>query len=50
MAPPAILALIAAKRNRVPFLYWLAYPHADFYLYAARIGTARYQLLECSLV
>jgi glycosyltransferase involved in cell wall biosynthesis len=41
----AILALIAAKRYRVPFLYWLAYPHADFYLYAARIGTARYRFL-----
>jgi glycosyltransferase involved in cell wall biosynthesis len=38
-----ILALLAAKRYRVPFLYWLAYPHADFYLYAARIGTARYR-------
>ncbi|MBN1239654.1 MAG: glycosyltransferase family 4 protein [Gammaproteobacteria bacterium] len=41
----ALLAIAAAKRHRVPFFYWLAYPHADASLYAASHGVARYRLL-----
>lgn len=41
----AIIALVAAKLFRVPFLYWLAYPHGDALMYVARRNIARYRLL-----
>ena len=39
----ALLALLAARRHRVPLFYWLAYPHAEASLYAAEQGLARYR-------
>src|SRR5690606_25643059 len=39
----AVLALLAARRHDVPFFYWLAYPHPEASLHAARTGTARYR-------
>jgi glycosyltransferase involved in cell wall biosynthesis len=41
----ALLAIAAAKLYRVPVFYWLAYPHGEASLYAARSGVARYRLL-----
>jgi glycosyltransferase involved in cell wall biosynthesis len=41
----ALIALIAAKLYGVPVFYWLAYPHGEAALYAARSGVARYRLL-----
>jgi glycosyltransferase involved in cell wall biosynthesis len=38
----ALVAIVAAKLNRVPVFYWLAYPHGEASLYAARSGVARY--------
>src|SRR5262245_9981041 len=38
----ALLAILAAKLHRVPVFYWLAYPHGEASLYAARNGVARY--------
>ncbi len=40
----ALLALTAARRERVPFVYWLAFPHGEASLYAARTGMARYRV------
>jgi glycosyltransferase involved in cell wall biosynthesis len=40
----ALIAIAAAKRYRVPFFFWLAYPHAEAWLYTARQGIARYRL------
>ena len=41
----ALVAIAAAKLRRVPVFYWLAYPHGEASLYAARNGVARYPLL-----
>ena len=41
----ALLALIAARLYGVPAFYWLAYPHGEAALYAARNGVARFGLL-----
>ncbi|HVO46548.1 MAG TPA: glycosyltransferase family 4 protein [Steroidobacteraceae bacterium] len=41
----AVLALIAARRNRKRFIYWLSFPLPEFYLARARDGTAPYPLL-----
>ena len=41
----ALLALAAAKMHGVPVFYWLAYPHGEASLYAARSGVARYGLI-----
>lgn len=41
----ALLAIAAAKLCGVPVYYWLAYPHADASLYAAKEGVARYRLV-----
>ncbi|HZF27916.1 MAG TPA: glycosyltransferase [Gammaproteobacteria bacterium] len=38
----ALFAIAAAKIRRVPVFYWLAYPHGEASLYAARSGVARY--------
>lgn len=38
----AIAAVIAAKRNRIPFVYWLSFPFPESSLYAVRSGAARY--------
>jgi glycosyltransferase involved in cell wall biosynthesis len=38
----ALIAIAAAKLYRVPVFYWLAYPHGEASLYAARTGVARY--------
>jgi glycosyltransferase involved in cell wall biosynthesis len=40
-----ILALIAARLFRTPFIYWLSYPFPEHYLLRAKDGTARYPLL-----
>ncbi|HET7132547.1 MAG TPA: glycosyltransferase family 4 protein, partial [Gammaproteobacteria bacterium] len=40
----ALFAIAAAKLRRVPVFYWLAYPHGEASLYAARSGVARYSL------
>jgi glycosyltransferase involved in cell wall biosynthesis len=40
----ALFAIAAAKLHRVPVFYWLAYPHGEASLYAARSGVARYSL------
>lgn len=37
-----VLGLIAARRSGVPFVYWLAYPHAEESRYTAVNGFARY--------
>ncbi len=39
----ALLALVAARRHRVPLFYWLAFPHAEASVYAAEQGVARYR-------
>lgn len=41
----ALVALIVAKVNRIPFFYWVAYPRAEASLYEGRAGVARYPLL-----
>src|SRR5687767_10519723 len=41
----ALVAIAAAKLSGVPVFYWLAYPHGEASLYAARHGVARYRLL-----
>jgi glycosyltransferase involved in cell wall biosynthesis len=41
----ALVAIVAAKLYRVPVFYWLAYPHGEASLYAARSGVARYNFL-----
>jgi glycosyltransferase involved in cell wall biosynthesis len=41
----ALLAIAAAKIYGVPVFYWLAYPHGEASLYAARNGVARYRLI-----
>ncbi len=38
----ALFAIIAAKLRGVPVFYWLAYPHGEASVYAARTGVARY--------
>jgi len=38
----ALVAIAAAKLYGVPVFYWLAYPHGEASLYAARSGVARY--------
>lgn len=38
----ALFALAAAKLYHVPVFYWLAYPHGEASVYAARSGVARY--------
>ena len=40
----ALIAIVAAKLHGVPVFYWLAYPHGEASLYAARSGVARYRL------
>jgi glycosyltransferase involved in cell wall biosynthesis len=39
----ALVAIIAAKLYGVPVFYWLAYPHGEASLYAARNRVARYR-------
>lgn len=39
----ALVAIAAAKLYDVPVFYWLAYPHGEASLYAARSGVARYR-------
>jgi glycosyltransferase involved in cell wall biosynthesis len=41
----ALFALAAARLYRVPVFYWLAYPHGEASVYAARQGVARYAWL-----
>jgi len=41
----ALIAIAAAKLYGVPVFYWLAYPHGEASLYAARNGVARYRLI-----
>ncbi|HLW23745.1 MAG TPA: glycosyltransferase family 4 protein [Steroidobacteraceae bacterium] len=40
-----VLALIARRRFRCRFIYWLSYPFPESYLLRARDGTARYPWL-----
>jgi glycosyltransferase involved in cell wall biosynthesis len=40
----ALIAIAAAKLHGVPVFYWLAFPHGEASLYAARNGVARYPL------
>lgn len=40
----ALMALIAAKRNRTRFLYWCSYPFPEASLYEVKVGTARYPI------
>jgi glycosyltransferase involved in cell wall biosynthesis len=41
----ALIAIAAAKLRGVPVFYWLAYPHGEASLYAAKKGLARYHVL-----
>jgi glycosyltransferase involved in cell wall biosynthesis len=41
----ALVAIAAAKLHRVPVFYWLAFPHGEASLYAARNDVARYRWL-----
>jgi glycosyltransferase involved in cell wall biosynthesis len=40
-----IFAMIAARLNRIKFIYWLSYPYPEHYLHCARDGSARYPWL-----
>jgi glycosyltransferase involved in cell wall biosynthesis len=40
-----VLALIASRLFRMPFIYWLSYPFPEHYLQCAKDGTARYPFL-----
>lgn len=40
----ALLAIVACRLRGVPMFYWLAYPHAEASLYAAKQRLARYPL------
>jgi glycosyltransferase involved in cell wall biosynthesis len=40
---PAIISLLACKLRRKPFVYWLAYPHAEGSLYKSREGITRHK-------
>jgi glycosyltransferase involved in cell wall biosynthesis len=40
----ALIAIVVARVRRIPFFYWLAYPHGDAALLSARTGIARYRL------
>jgi glycosyltransferase involved in cell wall biosynthesis len=42
--PGALIAMLAARLRGVPFMYWLAYPHGEASIYAARHGMARYPI------
>jgi len=42
---PAVLCWLAARISGSKFCFWLAYPHVEAQLYAARHGQARYPLL-----
>lgn len=39
----ALIAIVAAKITSTPFVYWLAYPHAEASIYEVNEGTARYK-------
>ncbi|MFQ5470383.1 MAG: glycosyltransferase family 4 protein [Gammaproteobacteria bacterium] len=39
----AVLAIIVSRIRKIKCCYWLAYPHAEASLYAARQGIARYR-------
>lgn len=41
----ALPAVIAAKRNRCKFVYWLSYPFPEANIHEAKTGVARYPLL-----
>jgi glycosyltransferase involved in cell wall biosynthesis len=41
-----VLAIVAARVCRRPFVYWLSYPFPEAYLHAAVDGTARYPMLS----
>jgi len=41
----ALMGIVAARRNKCAFVYWLSYPYPEASLYAAKIGTARYRFL-----
>jgi glycosyltransferase involved in cell wall biosynthesis len=40
----ALIAIAAAKLHGTPVFYWLAFPHGEASLFAARSGVARYPL------
>jgi len=40
-----MLAMLACRLFRTPFVYWLSFPFPEYYLLRARDGTARYPLL-----
>lgn len=40
-----VIALIAARMARTPFVYWLSFPFPEAYLHEAAEGIARYPLL-----
>jgi glycosyltransferase involved in cell wall biosynthesis len=39
-----LIALLAARFNRRPFVFWLAYPFPESWLYDAKVGAARFPL------
>jgi glycosyltransferase involved in cell wall biosynthesis len=39
-----LTALVVARVLKVPYVYWLAYPHAEAALLGARTGAARYRI------
>ena len=41
----AIFAILAAKKNKCKFFYWLSYPFPEASIYEAKVGTARYPFL-----
>ena len=41
----ALFGIIAAKKNKCGFVYWLSYPFPEASIYESRVGTARYRIL-----
>ena len=41
----SILAILAAKKNKTKFIFWLSYPFPEASIYEAKAGTARYPSL-----
>ena len=41
---PALVVLLSCKINRIPFCYWLAYPHGESSIYKSKNGMTRHRV------